>query len=218
MAAIDKGVGAPTPRTYNTGIIDRLIGMPQQVARHPWPVDCHIQGGRDGLVVQSESVRAALTDTNKASDLVAGALGAPLLAPHYRTAFFEAFPAKPKTFLRGEGASLEAAEDSAWAQFQALLSCAPHEFERRQYRTGAGICRRCGMFSSEAFETTLDPCVVCGRNDNRASFGPDRHGRWHCEKCFRSIPEEDKSEIHKTTDRLREENGRDARTSDGAGS
>ena len=102
-----------------------------------------------------------------------------------------------------DGRSLAEAEESAWLQFQKIGSCPSHEFERRGYRTGAAICRHCGLFSSHALATTLDPCVVCGRDDNRASYGPDRHGRWHCEKCYRSIPEPDKSSIHRMADRMR---------------
>jgi hypothetical protein len=190
-------------RVYNTGILDRLIGMPRKEARYPWPDDCGIQGGDDGLVLETGSMSEALSDSAKAADAVVGALGAAVATPHYRTAFFEAFPKTPATFIRGEGASIDAAEDDAWRQYQAILACTNHEFERRKYRTGSGICRKCGLFSSTAFETTLDPCFVCGRADNRASYGPDKAGRWHCEQCYRLIPEDEKSEIHKRADALR---------------
>ena len=162
-----------------------------------------IQGGDNGIVLPSGSMEAALNDSSKAVGVGAAGLG--LIEPQgfYRTAVFEAFPRNPSTFIRGEGRSLAEAEESAWLQFQKIGSCPSHEFERRGYRTGAAICRHCGLFSSHALATTLDPCVVCGRDDNRASYGPDRHGRWHCEKCFRSIPEPDKSSIHRMVDRMR---------------
>lgn len=195
----------PGLRSYNTGIIDHLIGMPTRMTRYPWPADCHVQGGGNGIVFESGSMEAALTDPAKAADAVVAALGGPAKSRHYRTAFFEAFPRNPDTFLRGEGATIEEAEDEAWAQFQKARSCITHEFERGKYRTGAGICRLCGMFSSTAFATTLEPCVVCGRDDNHASYGVDRLNRWHCEKCFRVIPEENKSDMHKQADRWRKE-------------
>jgi hypothetical protein len=192
-----------SPRTYNTGFMDRICGMPPAVARYPWPADCGIQGGGDGIVIEQGAFTDALTDTGKAVDLVAGALGAPVPCKHYRTAFFEAFPQSPSTFIRSEGKTLEEAEDSAWRQYERILACTQHEFDRGSYRTGAGICRKCGLFSSTAFETTLHPCVVCGRDDNRASHGTDKHDRWHCKECHAKIPEDEKSEIHKMTDRMR---------------
>ena len=89
--------------------------------RHPWPEDCFVQGGKSGVVFQ----RAGGS---------------------YRTAFVEAFPFG--TFLRGEGETVEAAEDACWAQCERLMACPAHPdhgpFERRQYRNGSGFCTQCG--------------------------------------------------------------------------
>jgi hypothetical protein len=147
----------------------------------------------------------ALSDPGKAVEAVAAAVGITNPPGSYRTAFFEAFPRAPDTFIRGEGKTVAEAEADAWRQFQRFTACKAHEWERRDYRTGAGICRKCGQFGVQVFETTLDPCVVCARDDNRASYGVDRLNRWHCEPCSRNIPEENKSEIHKMIDRMRAE-------------
>ncbi len=50
------------------------------VCKYEWPEDCFVQCGDNGIVCGKES---------------------------YTTAFFEAFPESPKTFLRGEGAFVE---------------------------------------------------------------------------------------------------------------
>lgn len=108
----------------------RLITNTDVVARHPWPEDVHLQGGKRGLV------------------LVRG-------GGSYRTAFVEASPAE--TFLRGEGATVEEAEDAAWAKYQKVLECdgtgQPHgPFEPRQYDNGSGFCTRCGAWFTDVCE------------------------------------------------------------------
>lgn len=185
------------PRFYSTGFSTLAA------ARHPWPADCFIQGGGDGIVLQSGSMNAALADPEQGVEAVAAALGLTNPTGSYRTAFFEAFPKRPITFLRGEGKTLTEAEDACWRDWQQVLACPGHEFERRHYRTGSGICKHCGMFSSSAFATTIDPCVLCGDYRAEMAGGPDRHGRWHCKRCFRLIPEEGKSDIHLRLDKMR---------------
>lgn len=98
-----------------------------------WPEDCYVQWGATGIV---------FTQQEKGS---------------YKTAFFEAFPTDPKTFLRGEGASIEEAERKAFAQFEKHQACANHEFERKGYTNGAGFCKHCGLFASRMFEPIEDP-------------------------------------------------------------
>ena len=67
----------------------------------------------------------------------------------YRTAFVECSP--PGSFIRGEGATLEEADDTCWAKLQAYLSCPGHEWEPRGYTNGGGFCRHCGQFGSKVF-------------------------------------------------------------------
>jgi hypothetical protein len=121
-----------------------------------WPQDCYVQWGGKGLVLCSGG-------------------------GSYVTAFFEAFPTDPPTFLRGEGATVEEAERMAFAKLQRQLGCPAHEFERGRYRNGAALCKHCGLFNSVAFEP-LDRCVVCDAATSY-SYGVDSSGRehWYCE-------------------------------------
>ena len=81
--------------------------------QHPWPDDCFVQGGKSGIVLSK--------------------------AGNYTTAFVEASPRDPNTFLRGEGSTVEDAEDNAWAKLQQYLSCpsptGDHEYETRDCST-----------------------------------------------------------------------------------
>ncbi len=83
-----------------------------------WPADCAVQWGGHGIVLGK--------------------------AP-YRTAFFEAFPG-PGGFIRGEGATIEAAEHDAFARFLKESSC-DHHWGRRGYLNGGAKCIRCGAFA-----------------------------------------------------------------------
>lgn len=97
-----------------------------------WPDDVFVQGGSSGLVLDREG-------------------------GHYKTAFVEAFP--PNGFIRGEGATLQEAEESAWSQFLHQMACEQnpgHEFERRHYTNGCGICKHCGAFRSKVFDVLPD--------------------------------------------------------------
>lgn len=76
-----------------------------------------------------------------------GSRGVVLGKNPYSTAFFEAFP-KDKTtggFIRGEGETIEAAEDAAFAQFQKETSCS-HLWGREHYRNSGQLCRHCRAF------------------------------------------------------------------------
>lgn len=102
----------------------RIIRNTQTEAVHDWPEDVMIQGGGDGIVFAKTG--------------------------SYNTAFFEAFPAG--TFLRGEGETLTAAEESCWQQYQVHIGCEHGPFERRQYTNGAGFCTKCGTWMNRVFE------------------------------------------------------------------
>jgi hypothetical protein len=129
------------------------------VTAHRWPEDCAIQGGDHGFVFSREG-------------------------NHYTIAFFEAFPRDPATFIRGEGETVEAAEEDAWAQWQRILHCpsgGAHEYETRGYRNGCGICKHCGLFSSGVFdlEEIGSVCVVCGVGTYWTLRGQDIYCKEH---------------------------------------
>jgi len=104
----------------------RHITRTGEVAQHPWPEDLFIQGG-NGI---------AFTPDGQT----------------YRTAFVEAFPDDPPTFLRGEGNTIAEAEDNCWKQYQRYAGCPHGKYERRQYRNGSGFCVHCGTWLNKVFE------------------------------------------------------------------
>lgn len=115
----------------------RMITRTSQPVQHPWPADTYLQGGERGIV------------------LVEGGTS-------YSTAFVEAFPRSPDTFLRGEGATIADAEDDCWQKYQKLAACPAHPehgpFEPRGYRNGSGFCTRCNTWFSRVLpEQPEDP-------------------------------------------------------------
>jgi len=112
---------------------------------HPWDPEIFVQCGDSGVVFTPSG--------------------------SYRTAFFEAFP---DGFIRGEGTTLAEAETAAWTQYQQHQACPGHEYERREYRNGAGFCKHCGKFKGKVFES-LDRCVIC----DAEGYG-NRDGEWLC--------------------------------------
>lgn len=128
--------------------------------KYDWDEDCFVQCGDEGLVLGKKE--------------------------NYFTAFFEAFPKDPQTFIRGEGASIEEAEKQAWEQLQRFKKCTNHEFERRGYTNGVGFCKHCGLFKSKAFEpTTL--CKVCNKPTCHTT---DINDNYYCEEHKDLIPDE----------------------------
>lgn len=116
----------------------------------------------------------------------------------YRTAFFEAFPTKEfldkkkdifcgiqfyrckradvETFIRGEGRTIREAEENAWKELQIYLKCPKHEFERRDYENGYGICKYCGMGRCDVIDP-IYPCAECGK---LTWYHKSKDGKWYC--------------------------------------
>lgn len=148
----------------------KFLGEPF-VCLKEWPEDCAVQCGDDGIVFTENS--------------------------SYRTAYFEAFPRDPHTLIRGEGKTIQEAEESAWNQIQKHLACKKHKFERREYRNGAGFCVHCGLFNSKAYDP-LEKCHICGVltyhtcSINRV---------FYCAEHAHLIPDEFKTDIQKRFER-----------------
>jgi hypothetical protein len=106
--------------------------------KHEWPDDAYLQGNDYGIVLSKNS---------------------------YETAFFEVFPKNPKTFIRGEGKTLEEAETQAWKFYQKIINCSKHDFVRRD-ESNHGICKNCNLFMTEIFET----CKKCPNCNKEAYF------------------------------------------------
>lgn len=130
--------------------------------RHPWPEDAFVQAGCSGLVITR--------DPNK---------------PSYLTAFFEAFPSG--TFIRGQGETIEDAEDAAWVKHVLRDGCPEHEWRNHpkgnpdnRYTNGAGFCQRCNRFESNRFtgEQLGQHCVTCDVGTTYAHYGPLAEFNW----------------------------------------
>lgn len=121
--------------------------------------DAMVQGGRNGLVVNAK-------DPSKS----------------YRTAFVEAFI--DNSFVRGEGKTIEEADDACWVKIIKHRTCSEHEFIPRSYTNGAGFCKHCGFFASGWFtgEDLGQLCVVCG--DGCLEFRIYKTEEWYCSEHY----------------------------------
>ena len=118
----------------------------------------------------------------------------------YTTAFVEVFPKNPRTFIRGEGKTIQEAEASAWEQYQRIMTCDHHAFERREYRNGAAICTHCGLFQTDVF-VPLEVCVICATPTYQTC---DIDNNWYCIEHRDLVPEEKQTESYKWAKRYRE--------------
>lgn len=102
--------------------VPRLIKNTTEPMRCDWPADTFVQGGARGVVFSKDGP--------------------------YRTAFVEAFPAG--TFLRGQGATIEEAEQVCFTQWEQLAKCPAHPghgpWDRRDYTNGSAFCQGCGSW------------------------------------------------------------------------
>ncbi|HLS01487.1 MAG TPA: hypothetical protein VK054_05825, partial [Beutenbergiaceae bacterium] len=115
----------------------RTVNHGRYQVRRPWPEGAHLSGGSSGLVL------SRLPGVES-----------------YTTAFFEY--SGEETFIRGEGDTIREAEDAAWQQRQAQVTCPQHEYETRGYRSGAGFCQHCNRFESGVFDVREvgHPCNI----------------------------------------------------------
>lgn len=158
--------------------------------KYEWPSNCKTQWGGDGIVIKGwdflgfmeggmDSAKEVIeTKTEKEKET----------ERFYRTAFFEAFPRDPNTFIRGEGETIEDAEKSAWYQFQKVSACDHPEYDRRGYQNGAAFCATCGFFNPY-YSEPVSTCCICGVNTYWTS---DKQGRIYCEDHADQIPDKDK--------------------------
>jgi hypothetical protein len=123
---------------------------PDYECKKEWPEEIFVQCGGSGVVFSKEG--------------------------NYSTAFFEAFPKSPSCFLRGEGATIEEAEEKCWNSYQKILVC-DHEMERRDRKDGYGYCKHCS-YSSMVFEP-LTKCCKCGKPSYKVK---DYKGNFYCDK------------------------------------
>lgn len=103
-----------------------------------WPEDTYTQCGDKGVVLGNKP---------------------------YRTAFFEAFPKEPKTFIRGEGQTVEEAEEKAWNKYQSIINCEKHYFNRVG-NTETAVCHLCNLKLTQYYPP-IGSCCVCGKEHTK---------------------------------------------------
>lgn len=145
-----------------------------------WPEDCGVQCGGKGIVLPKNS----FDNVMKSDKPLEGLVEAASQKESYVTAFFEAFPKNPSCFIRGEGKTIEEAEEDAFNDFQKILSCKQHEFEPRGRRDGYGYCKHCSLSMSGVLPI-LNKCCKCKTPTNWTS---DDKGRYYCKKHARMKP------------------------------
>lgn len=101
---------------------------------------------------------------------------------NYQTAFFEAFPRQPKCFIRGEGATIEEAEQQAWSKWQKIQTC-KHEMERRHRTDGYAYCKHCSYS-----DTVFEPLTKCCKCKKPTAYSQDSKGNSYCKKHTRLMP------------------------------
>ena len=131
----------------------RMSSGPDYDSKYDWDFFC--QGGTSGIVLPKGSFDKVFGD-----EPLKGLAEGMASEESYRTAFFEAFPKTPSCFLRGEGKTIEEAEEDCWKKYQKVLNC-NHEMERRDRTDGYAYCKHCS-YSSTVFEP-LTKCCKCGK-------------------------------------------------------
>lgn len=147
-----------------------------------WPSDCFVQCGDMGLVLE-KSIGEVFDSEDPLKEVIENV--------SYTTAFFEAFPQNPKTFIRGEGKTIEEAEAKAFEKFEKYSACDHSSFEKRGYKNGYGFCTQCGMGKSQAFEPEYK-CEVCGKP---TYYGFDQDNNPYCEEHWEDVPDEKRPKL-----------------------
>lgn len=129
------------------------------VCQKPWDESTFCQCGGNGVVFTAGSLEESLSDPKEQIETIKTVIGEETQKKHYRTAFFEAFPKNPNCFIRGEGKSVQEAEEKAWDKYQKILNCHTHEWDRRNRTDGYVFCSKCPLSGSFLEPTTC--CYVC---------------------------------------------------------
>lgn len=158
----------------------KMSDGPEYDSKYEW--NCFCQGGDSGIVLPSGSFNKVFNSDKPLEGFVEGVLD----EETYTTAFFEAFPKNPSCFLRGEGKTIEEAEEKCWQKYQKVLTC-NHEMERRDRTDGYAYCKHCS-YSAKVFEP-LTKCCKCG---TPTSYSSDYRGKYYCKKHAATKPKNPK--------------------------
>lgn len=145
------------------------------ICKKSWSEDIFCQCGGDGVVFTEGSLEKTLTDPKETSEAIKTVLGDKSNKKHYRTAFFEAFPNNPSCFIRGQGQTIEEAEEQAWTKYEKIISCTNHEWDRKERSDGYAYCLKCPL--SGSFLEPLTKCVVCQTPTAKYT---DKNENHHC--------------------------------------
>lgn len=115
-----------------------LMNTPDYTCKYDWPTECFVQCGGKGVVIGNQHRKG------------------------YVTAFFEAFPFN--NFIRGEGETIDLAEDAAWKKYQVMATCPEHRFIKSESRKRDAVCECCG-FSIRDYYPPEKECSCCGKNN-----------------------------------------------------
>lgn len=137
----------------------RSFNKTPYICKKSWSEDTFCQCGGDGVVFTEGSMEKTLTDPKESIDAIKTVLGEESTKKHYRTAFFEAFPNNPSCFIRGQGKTIEEAENQAWLKYEKILSCNNHDWDRKGRSDGYAYCIKCPL--SGSFLEPLTKCMVC---------------------------------------------------------
>lgn len=161
----------------------RMSSGPEYDSKYEW--NCFCQGGGNGIVLPSNSFNKVFNSDKPLEQLAEESLD----DETYFTAFFEAFPKNPNCFLRGEGKTIEDAEENCWQKYQKILNC-NHEMERRGRTDGYAYCKYCS-YSSTVFE----PLTKCCKCKTPTAYAVDHRGKYYCKKHAATKPKNPKHSI-----------------------
>lgn len=152
-----------------------------------WSETCWMQCGNGGIVFEKNIVDI-MKDQQAEEVITAFVTPQESKLKSYRTAFFEVFAKEPDTFIRGEGKTVQEAEQKAWEEWQKVTHCPGengHEFEAKGHENGAGVCKHCGLFAVNVIPSP-HKCQVCKTS---TWYTKDIENRYYCEKHKECIPE-----------------------------
>lgn len=152
----------------------------------PWPEDCFCQCGGNGVVfTDNSSMSELLTNPKDQQEAIKAVLGEESKKTHYKTAFFEAFPKNPSCFIRGEGKTIEEAEEKAFIKWEKILNCQNHQWDRKGRTDGYCFCTLCPL--SGTFLEPLTKCEICLVPTSKYTDKDDKH---YCLHHYFELPME----------------------------
>lgn len=104
--------------------------------------------------------------------------------------FFECF--LKDYHVRGEGATLEEAEQKAWDLYTKYSNC-NHSFQRLSEDSEIGVCKKCNMKKQDIFEI-LAVCSCCNKSGAAHYLNKNKYCYEHYKKELEKLITEDKKE------------------------